>query len=139
MVFLRSFLWLTKEAMAWPVGLWPITLALVVLVIVAMVFRSPFRVTEYARWGAVVLAPFLLTVVILLFGAVFRHDGLTDAPAWRGTVLVLPLFAHFPACIILAYHLPKWRWFIYALSLLQAWVSLWAAFIASMSVTGDWL
>jgi hypothetical protein len=135
------FFMLCEHAFGFLIFFWPITILLIVALVMAGVFASPFRSESFQRNGLMILLPFLLSVFILLMGTIFRHDTSTGikAPAWPSIVVVILLLGHIPAGIYLTHQFRGGRWFTFVISLLQMWFSLSAAFVSEMSVSAEWI
>jgi ABC-type sugar transport system permease subunit len=115
--------------------LWPLTWLFFVPVIITIVLNNPFRKGQSAHvW---IFTPFLITAIILALGTIRRYDG--DKPIIDASFPSILLLVHIPVAGILIYWLKDFRWFTAALTLFQVWLSLVAAFISLMSISGDWL
>jgi FlaA1/EpsC-like NDP-sugar epimerase len=134
--------WMAKQA-------WPfmfdnrqinITTALFAAVAVAVVFNFPFRRSRFQRRHMLVFAPLIVTILILVWGSIMRHDDYqTLAPTWPYYTLNSLLAAQMLIGIGSVWAMKGYRWFALAVVLLEAWFGWWCTFIAAMSVTGDWL
>ena len=141
MEFIDHFLWLIT--MTWHTiwHFWPVTGVLILLLAAAVIGR--FRPGhEHPRAAvAVALWPVALPVLILACGTLFRHPPNTAdaAPRWPQSLIMILFFANIPFGILLAWRKRKLVEVAAAAALLATWFCFWAAFIATMSITGDWL
>lgn len=119
------------------VGLWWISLPLVMHVLIALGFGAK-------RLGMrnIILAasPYIFPVAITIFGDAFRHNGTSaDAPqapivgAWVLYLIQLLL------CAYTVYVNRGARWFTVASSLLALWLGFLGLFMAQMALTNVWL
>jgi hypothetical protein len=120
---------------------WPVTLALLGLNmgVVMLTLRRRRQPIEPRLWWS--LSPLCLSAVILLFGALFEESARATAldSSWPVRAVYALLFAHFPVAILLVSLLRGFRWLAAAVSALITWVSVWAAAVSVMSITGNWL
>jgi hypothetical protein len=65
---------------------WPITVALLIALILALLNNSPFTQRDYKRAYLLILLPFLLTILIVL----------SSASSWAIGIGVLLVLAHLP-------------------------------------------
>jgi hypothetical protein len=86
-----------------------------------------------------VLLPFLIPVLILVYGVVFKYAGrIGTAPAWREAALNYILLAHVLLVGILLVLLRRAPLIVLGLSALPFGLSISASVMASMSVTNGW-
>jgi hypothetical protein len=89
-----------------------------------------------------VLLPFLIPVVILGYGVVFEWDDARRSPVQPHLAGIDFLFwSHVPLALILSGLFRRhWHWVVViGLSLFSAWLSVGAAAVSTMSITGRWL
>jgi hypothetical protein len=119
---------------------WPVTLALVAAVVVASVFNFPFLRSRFRRRHLLVFLPLGVSLLILVWGSLMRHTNQqSPAPDWVSRVIVGLLLAQLVSAVEVVCLLKGYRWFSTAAVLLEQWVGAAFAFVAGMSVTGDWL
>jgi len=104
------------------------TLALVVGVVWGMLRREP-RLFLF-------LIPLLLSQFLVAVAGGFERQG---AVAWVDPLLFLFLASQMLLCLYLIYRLEEVRRAATALSLFSITYAVHAAFVAGMSLTGDWL
>ena len=143
---LEYFLRLTRwaiEGLAWA---WPVTLVLLVgLFLTATLARRDIRVwaRPQALWQ---LLPLFIPFVVLVLGSWFACENCSPSSLGQGHRYV---WAMRVADGLLALQLVVSAWLVWTASpvrllaavfqLLLFWCSLSAAFIAGMSISGDWL
>lgn len=120
-------------------GFYPCSLAFAGLWLWGLVATRRYlkdRPWRLARWC---LLPGTITIVVFLGGVVFRDGGPMPGGEMAGLMLLVLVLAHFPLGILLGtWAGPQWP-VVAASSCAWGWVSCCAAFVAGMSVTGDWL
>ena len=137
---IRSFFWMAEQAWSVVMYFWAVSAALFLLPCAALILRWRRLADSDWRTRAWLAAPFLMPIVVLLWGASMAHtDGSVAAPRWTpyvlGLLLLWSLF-FFALCI---WRTPGLRWAAAALAVLAAWFTLCSAFIAGMALTNDWL
>jgi len=135
------FVWLARSSLEVGVVLLPhvALLALLGTIIAIAAFAQRPEATEKKwRW---LLLPFLIPVIILIYGVAFRHPGPGFSPETTTRILVLQvlLWSHLPIAIILTILVRRNPLVPLGLAFLQFWVSLSTSAMAAMSVTGNWL
>lgn len=119
---------------------WPITLALVVALVAVSTFNFPFSRSRFRRQHLLVFVPLGVSLLILIWGSVMRHsDQQSLAPVWPSRVVFGLLIAQLLAATGVVCAMKGYRWFSAAAVLFEQWVGAAFAFVAGMSVTGDWL
>ena len=136
------FLWLGEQTLSGVRYSWFVALTLAAVLSVVVIINNPYKKRPVQLQAILVWAPFLLSVAILAVGAMFRHDY-TQTPmkpsVWPEYTVIALFLAHLPIAGYFLYSMTKFRWFATTVSSLQIYLSFWASFVASMSVTGDWL
>lgn len=134
------FFWLASQAVGVGLFLLPIyaLLALTGLVVACVAAaRNPAPLKGKWVW---LLLPFAITVVILAYGVAFNYGGpIGSAPAWRGRVLDVLVWAHVPFGLALVAIVRRNPLVPLGLSVFQWWASCSAAVMSYMSVTNVWL
>ena len=137
---LHNFFWLMKQVWSGITYSGPISLTMASVAIIALALNNPFVYRNYTHKHLLLLTPFFLTFLLLLIGAIFAHnDSQSSAPEWPATLLTFIALVHIPLAAFLIWKMKGFRWATVALCPIQIWCSYWALFVASMSVTGDWL
>jgi drug/metabolite transporter (DMT)-like permease len=137
---IACFFWLAEESWSALRYYWPITLALVAAVVVTSIFNFPFARSRFHHRYLLVLLPLGVSLLILVWGSLMRNSGQHSvAPTWPSHVILGLLVAQFLTGIGVVCALKGYRWFSAAVVLLEQWVGVAFAFVAGMSVTGDWL
>ncbi len=140
MEFFQYTLWLTKMAMSMLTYFWPITL-IVVLGFLIGLFQSIFISGWDKPRRLLALLPLALTLLIFMWGTAMRHpiQSPDTAPAWTTHVVIALLVAQLFVSIWAVWAMKGYRLFALFAVTLGQWVGLCAAFVSTMSVTGDWL
>ncbi len=88
-----------------------------------------------------IFSPLAVTLLILLWGAVMEHPGTSQslAPTWPSYVVLALLIVQALVSIWVVWAMKGYRWFSAFTVALEQWFALACAFVAGMSVTGDWL
>lgn len=143
MQFFTTYLWLTQQTVLVLVAFWPITTLLLAFVAGAAIFTTgteAVRPTTRRQLGSVLwcLALFLIPALVLAVGSACAHEAQSDARL-GSSLIGLAFWLHVPVLAMPLWLLPGKRWLVIAVAALEIWVFVWAAFLSSMSVTGDWL
>jgi hypothetical protein len=140
---LQYTVWLAEQAMGTLFYFWPVTLALVAGFVRTLGVRSPFlgSRSQFRRRHLVVLAPLAVTLLILVWGAAMEYPTTSQAlaPNWPRYVVLALLIFQLLVGIWVVWAMKGYRWFSAFTVALEQWFGLACAFVAGMSVTGDWL
>jgi hypothetical protein len=143
MQYLQYLIWLAEQAMSALFYFWPVTLALVIPFIITLALKSPFMGSEpkFCRRHLSVFLPLAVTLLILVWGTVMEHpsDSQSLAPSWPSYVVDALLIIQLLVSIWVVWFMKGYRWFSVFTVVLEQWFALACAFVAGMSVTGDWL
>jgi len=135
--------WLAEQAMSALRYYWPVTLLLVAGLIVTLAVRSPLvgSGSQFRLRHLLVLSPLAVTLLILAWGAMMEHPITSPslAPSWPSYVVLALLIVQLLVRIWVVCLMKGYRWFSAFAVALEQWFGLWCAFVAGMSVTGDWL
>jgi hypothetical protein len=140
MQLLEYPLWMVQQALSALSYFWPITLVLVVPFVATLALKSPF-ISSKAKLcprHLSVFLPLAATGLILIWGTVMAHSGVSLS-LWPGHVVQALLILQFIASIWAVWLMKGYRLFSTFAVTLELWFALACAFIAYMSVTGDWL
>ena len=136
----RYFLWLADQALGGLLYFWPLTLGLTVLVVATLVgvVRRRDLTVRNVLWS---VTPVMIPAALIAWGVVFRDVGLDDdlQLTWESRAVYALLLAQLPVSTVAVWRAVSARLFAAALSALIAHYSFWAAFVAGMSVTNDWI
>ena len=135
------FFWLAEQSIQVGLVLMPSIALLAFLGLVIAIgshINRPEAMQRKWRW---ILLPFLIPIVILLYGVFFQYAGSGYSPDTTQRVLVLQilLWSHVPIAIIFTILVRQNPLVPLGLSFFQFWLSLSTAALAGMSVTGNWL
>jgi hypothetical protein len=143
--FWANFRWLLMQSFS--IVQLPIVRLIVALllagVMVSILWQKPFERGRWKRSYWLVFTQSVLTVAVVAVGVVFRAS--TNPPAWPkvnpvgGRLLNILFFASLALGSLLVYRMKGVRWLGFCLIVLQQLFLLSAGFMASMSVSGDWL
>ena len=143
---MNRFLWLARQTVHGIGWMWPISLFLLVSLAAAILYsRGSLRACVHPRraWELLVL---LNPVVLLFLGAAYACEdcspsalGLGTRHIWAIHVANALVVGQLLAIIWWVWHAQSCRLFSAALHVLFLWCTLQAAFIAGMSLSGDWL
>jgi hypothetical protein len=143
MEHLQYAVWLLGQAISALFYFWPISLILVAGFIVTLLVRSPFigSGSTFHRRHLVVLSPLFVTLLIIILGTVMAHPSTSQsqAPSWPSYLVDAFLLIQLLVSIWVVWLMKGYRWFSVFTVGLEQWFGLACAFIAGMSVTGDWL
>ena len=132
------FFWLSGQALEAPL-LFPGLSLLAMIVGFAALAGGCASGQMFRRRTLVLLVPCGIPLVILVCGAALKYDGPDFGPPWHAGVIHFLLWFHVPLAAFLIWWLRGMRWAVLGLSFFQWWMSLCAAVVSFMSVTGDWL
>jgi hypothetical protein len=143
MQYLEYPLWLAEQAFSALYYFWPITLALVIPFLITLALKSPFthpKTNFYLRHISV-LIPLAVTLLILVWGTVMKYPGDSRnlAPIWPSCVVLALLIVQLFASIGVVWLMKGYRLFSVFTVVLELYFALACAFMAYMSVSGDWL
>lgn len=128
--FMDEFLGLSGDVLDGLLYTWPITLILILLVIAAGVVG--IKRGANARQLCTPFVPFVAPVVLLALGVIFRNAG-------NDQVLYGAIFGFLVLAIYATWKAQGMRLYALAAVSLIAHITFWSAFVASMSISGDWL
>ena len=140
MVGIDYTIWLAKESGEALSYYWPITVCLIGAVILTGVYNFPFLPGRFRNRHLLMFSPLVVAFLTLAWGSIMRHESLDRlAPDWPADIIAILLVIELllSGGVILA--LKGYRWFVTSVVLLELWIGLAFAFIAVMSVSGDWL
>jgi hypothetical protein len=88
-----------------------------------------------------IFLPLVFALLTLVWGTIMQHpsDSPNLAPGWPGHVLQALFIAQLAASIWVVWLMKGYRLFSIFAVMLELWFALGCAFVAGMSVTGDWL
>jgi hypothetical protein len=136
----RYFFWLAEQAFSGLLFAWPITvilLALVAATFIAAIGKHRLAVSN-AAWS---LLPIVVPLTLLAWGVVFKQTGL-DANlnlTWQAKAVYVLLVGQIPVAVLAIWRAVNARLLAAATAAFISHYSVWAAFVAGMSVTDDWL
>ena len=133
---MRYALWLASQAGGFLAYFWPISAALAALVLISLV--PLMRKHRLERRALLVLMPLLVPTLIIIWGAIFEYQHSRGAE-WAVNALYFFLAVELLLCVLVTVRLARYRWLALSCSAASFWVSLGAAFISLMSVSGTWL
>lgn len=133
--------WLAGQALSVLFYYWPVTLVLVIGLVVALARKSPPLGAQFRLRHLFVLTPLIVTLLILLWGMVMEHpsNSQTLAPSWPSYVVLALLVGQVLVSIWVVWAMKGYRWVTAFMVALEQWFGLACAFVATMSVSGDWL
>jgi len=135
------FFWLAEASLgAGLVLLFPFAFLGFLGLVIASLANSNRPEAMHRKWRWLLL-PFLMPVIILIYGVIFQHTGRGDPPDFQTRVFTLEILvcSHLPIAILFMVFMRRNFLVPLGISLFQGWLSLSAAAMAGMSVTGDWL
>ena len=119
---------------------WLVSVALVLAAVAALVIGVPLRHAQFRRRFGVLLLTYLIPVVIIGIGAVFRYDGprteYVEPAAWRGAILWGVVLAHILAVAAAVILMRGWRIRVFVVSLPGLWLSLSTGFVSAIAIAG---
>ena len=134
-------IWLAEQASGALLYYWGITLFLAAGLVVSLIIQAPLARGNRRLGHLAIFVPSVITILILSFGALMAHptDSPQFAPTWPKYVVLALLVCQFLACIAVVVTMNGYRIFAAFLVGVQLWYGLACAFVAGMSVSGDWL
>jgi len=140
MEFLKLALALVGHSMSMLQYYWPVTLGLTIAVAVTSIANFPFVPGRFRPRHLFIFLPLVIAFAIVAWGAAYNHtDRATAAPEWPLRVVNGLVISQALVSIGVVSVMKGYRWFSLCAVLLQMWVGLAFAFVASMAVTNDWL
>lgn len=135
--------WLASQAVSVMFHYWQVTLPLVVGLVLALVIRLPFLGSgrNPERRHFLLLSPLAVAFLILLWGAVMEHPGTSGSRTtdWPSHVILALLVVQVLVSLWVVRGLNGYRWFAVFAVALELWFGVACVFVATMSVTGNWL
>lgn len=136
----RYFFWLADQAFGGLLYAWLISLPLLVFVGAALIIATRrHRLTlSNIAWS---LSPIAVPIALLMWGVVFRRTGL-DADlkmTWQAYAVYGLWLAQIPVAAVAIWRAKHARLLAADAAAFISHYSFWAAFVAGMSVTDDWL
>ena len=138
---IQHFFWLAQQTLGGCLYFWQLGLILLLSSILALIFNKQFKSKLINKKIFLVLTSFIFTLLILLVGTVFQKDNsLLNVSANIAEIVLMSIAAvQIIYSLYLIWLLKGFMLFTLLFSLLIIYISLWACFVASMSVSGDWL
>lgn len=134
------FFWLAEQAFSGLVFAWPITVILLALVVATFIaaMRRRRLALNNAAWS---LLPIVVPFTLLTWGVVFKQTGLDEnlELTWQAKALYVLLVGQIPVAVLAIWRAVNARLLAAATAAFISHYSVWAAFVAGMSVTDDWL
>jgi len=136
----QYYIWLAQQALLWLFHYKYIALLIVANMFISII-NSRHKVDSFRVKYSIVVVPFLFPILLLLIGAIFKHnDSATqDILLWPQYMIGFLLLVQVGISVYSIMMMKMFRWLATSLALCQLLLSYCAAFIAYMSVTGDWL
>ena len=144
-----NFIWLCQQTLDLPLFAWPVTLSLLIFVGISLFYTGDRGQLVPARnlllFGALMIFPLATVALGAIFQAPLQMEPATHIRSWqhRSDSAAYPidlLFClHILYAIALVVLMKGLRLFAAAVSLLTIWLTCSAAFIAGMSISGEWL
>ena len=139
------FLWLFRQTGYGLLYPWPVTAALVCLVAIGLVLARRQLSTGLRGWFFQ-LAPFVIPVAVLAVGSIYQCESCSPSSvgqgvrhAWAAHLIDALLLVQIGAAVWLVSKAKGWRLMSSAIQALSLWCTVWASFLAGMSISGDWL
>lgn len=137
----EAFIAITKHSFDLVIYAWPITAVIVLLALIALLIGSPFRNPKFRKWFPIILMTYIIPIVVVTIGAMFRYKGPTgqnwvEPPSWYGIVLYAVILFHAIMLISAAIFIKGLRARSIALLMPALWLSASAWFIASIAIAG---
>jgi len=140
------FTWLSRQAAGGLLWFWPVTVAIVAWVTVAAVLAR--RRLSLVKRPALLwqLASLLIPIAVLALGTWFACENCSPSSLGQGRRYYWAMRAA-DGLLVVEVVVAAWlvraatgfRLLAASFQTLVAWCSIWAAFLAGMSVSGDWL
>jgi hypothetical protein len=136
----RYFFWLADQAFSGLVFAWPITmiqLACVAATVVVAIRRHRLSPSD-AAWS---VFPMVVPLTLLAWGVLFQNTGLDEnlELTWQAKAVYGLLLMQLPVAALAIWRAANARLVAVATAAFISHYSVWAAFVAGMSVTDDWL
>lgn len=141
MDIIKDFCWLFEQSVQGLLYCWQISLGLLTFFLIALLLNNPFCPKNYQKKYLLVCFGFIIPFLIIFIGTVMEHDGESPVPApfWPQLLIIIIFILHLLFSGFVLYLFKGFRWFALSFCCIQTWFSFWTFFVASMSVTGDWL
>lgn len=143
MNYISGYFHAASQALQGLVYVWPVTFCLIFFIVLTAIKYGRKEKLRFSLRYLPILAPLLLIFGTLSIGVFWRFSYAenpgTKPPSRPSTLLIILFWAHLPLAAIIGYKLKEIRWLAVAIVALEIWYALWCSFIASMSVTDDWL
>jgi hypothetical protein len=141
---LEEIAWLAKQAGAFALVFWPVTLALIAFAIITWLLRrregSKHTLLMFSEkvW---LIAPIVFSIASLVWGSLmwWPSNGPGLAPLWPLVVIYFFVGAQILMCIVLVINASHFRPFAIATSALQLWIGCLVGMVSGMAVTGNWI
>jgi len=137
---------LTRWALDGTVWAWPVSVALLIGLVVALVLARRRLRTFLGRRALVQLAPAVVPFAVLALGAWFACENCSPSSLGQGRRHVWAmraadtlLIGQVLAALVLVRVAAPCRWVAAVVQAGFLWFSFWAGFMAGMSMSGDWI
>ena len=137
---IRYIAWLGEQAFSALLYYWPVTAVLVAGAIITLAVKLPLR-SQFRPRHLLIFSPLAVTLLILLWDALMENPGgsQTLARSWPSYVVLALLIVQLAVSIWVVWFMKGYRWFSAFTVALEQWFGVACSFVATMSVTGDWL
>lgn len=130
---IKHFMWLLEQAFSGLIYYWPVTVALIILSVAAIIIALIKNERALLKNICFSFLPLLGTLLILISGSIFKQNKSFYFLPTIGAFLVLFL-------VILAIYRTKPLWYLsIPISVLILWTSFFAWLISAMSIVDDWM
>jgi hypothetical protein len=138
-IMVYYFYWLVSQVVDSLLYLWPVTLLLLVFIVATAIYNSPLKTSRFRVEYLLLFSPLLLSLMLLIWGALMAHHGINKAPAWPSGVVGLLSLLHIPAAAFAVRIMKSYRWFAASVLLFEFWVAVFCNLLAAMSVSNVWM
>jgi hypothetical protein len=124
------------------VYLFPVSIPLIVVVILAGYYNCPFVRSRFRRRHLFIFAPLVMTFLICIWGSIGWHENSSmqfAGPFWPWYVLEAILAVQILTGIGVVVTMKGYRWFALAIVLLEQWYGFVCYLIAGMSLPNGWV
>ena len=143
---MHYFLWLLRQTEDGLLYFWPVTAGLLCLAAVGLLLSLRTPAPRMRGGWLLQFVPFCAPIAILALGTIYVCENCSPSSlgqgirhVWALHALDAILFAQLGMAAMLVWLAAGRRWAASIVQALALWCSVWASFIAGMSIAGDWL
>jgi steroid 5-alpha reductase family enzyme len=137
----ETFVTLASASVGVAIKLWPITLAILTIAVIALTVGRPLQDRAFRQRLPLLLITYALPLIVLIVGTIFRYDWTNhptyvEPPYWYGLLLWGVVAIHGLTLIAAPILMARARLRSAAIVMPGFWLTLGAGFVAGIAIAG---